>query len=231
MKSPYSSNIVIDLEFTPAPFGKQIGKLNYEVIEIGAIRVLPDGAIAEEYVTRVQPSFGPHVSKTVRRLTGICGADLSEAPSFEQAFAALADWIGDESVRMVAWSGTDQSQIVTECAAKGVTVPKNMQRWLDLQRVYPHVMHVGKKHGRMALSRAASWYGAALDGKRAHSAGYDAYVTACLLQDLLTGAYEEQRAVLDKVMHKDDAPVCSSSIGSRCAELASFYAQLQACAC
>ena len=231
MKSRYTQNIVIDLEFTPAPRGKQFGKLVNEVIEIGAVRVLPDGSFADEFTMRVQPSFGPHVSRTVRRLTGITDADLVEAPAFEQALAQLSAWIGEGSTRIIAWSGSDWQQIASECAAKGISIPSNMTRWLDLQRVYPRVMHVGKKRGRMALSRAASWYGAELDGKRAHSAAYDAHVAACLLQDLLTGSYKEQRAALDRVMRKDNGKVCASTIGSRCGELASLYAQLQACAC
>ena len=39
----YDQNIVIDLEFTPVPNEAGPGCRHYEIIQIGAVRVSPDG--------------------------------------------------------------------------------------------------------------------------------------------------------------------------------------------
>lgn len=224
----YRQNIVIDLEFNPTP-RKAGSSLRFEVIEIGAVKLDTRGNVKGEFSCLVKPRYAQFVRRDIVKLTGIKTCDVSQAPTFEEAIAALALWIGDEPSRVVAWSKNDQRQIVKECAHKGIDVPRQLRRWLDLQTVYPRVMGVG--NGRlMKLSTAADWYGAKVDQSSAHRALYDAKVTAALLSQLLTGSYRQQKQALDAAMVSDAKPSTrlSASLGDACAGLAALKQQLLA---
>ncbi len=224
----YEQNIVIDLEFNPTPRKTSAG-LRFEIIEIGAMKVDAEGVVEDEFSCLVKPCYSQFVRKNIIALTGIKTCDVSQAPTLEEALDNFTRWIGDKPSRIVAWSKNDQRQIKQECAHKGIEIPRQLRRWLDLQAVYPRIMNVG--NGRlMRLSTAADWYGAEIDQSSAHRALYDAKVTAALLSQLLTGAYRQQKDALAAVLANEEEPSTrlSSSLGDACAGLAALKQQLLA---
>ena len=102
----YDQNIVVDLEFTPSIRNarKHGVRQIYEVIEIGAVRVSPDGRVLDEFRCLVKPEMATSVSGKVRRLTGITTHMLEDAPRFAEALLLFSEWVGKGRTRMVAWS-------------------------------------------------------------------------------------------------------------------------------
>ena len=126
--------IVLDLEFTAVAGEAYRAGLRSEVIEIGAVRLDSKGCTADTFSCFVKPDYAESISKKVMALTDIRMSDVSDAPCFAEALGAFADWVGECSTRMVAWSKADRMQIVSECAFKGLEVPSQMKRCLPRDR-------------------------------------------------------------------------------------------------
>jgi inhibitor of KinA sporulation pathway (predicted exonuclease) len=228
MNNAYACNIVIDLEFTPVPKAmRRKGGLQFEIIEVGAVKVAPDGTIAGESSHMVKPCYATGVSGVVHHITGIGDEDLTCARPLGEVLDALSAWIGPRRARMVTWSKSDLRQIREECAAKGIEVPLP-SRWMDIQRLYTHLM--GLSRGRMvALSDAAEWFGITTDHTSAHRALYDAQVTAEVFRMMATGECAQHRArVQEELRHALREPPCKASIAERCGGLADLLASLKA---
>ncbi len=225
--SVYDFNIVVDLEFAPVRNAGRPSGLVREIIEIGAVKTDAKGNVTGEFSQLVKPEYSHEISRAVRRLTDIGYWDLANQPEFAEAMASFEGWIGKGSYRLIAWSDNDHKQVLAECAAKAVPMGLS-HRWLDLQRVYPRAMGIRRRpRSKMSLGDATGWYGSSIDGAKAHRALYDAQVTAELFRDLATGEYEKQREVLRSTLSPEShGAACSSSIGSRCAELAQLKAML-----
>lgn len=222
-------NIVIDLEFAPTP--KEVGRqgLRNEIIEIGAVRVDGDGNAVDTFCRRVKPERVDHIAPWITGLTGIRDADVREAETFAEVLGQFCAWVGSGRIRLVAWSGTDRRQIERECAFKGIEQPAQLDRWFDLQRIYPRLMGVGDRRHLMSLKTAADWTGAALNADSAHQALYDAQVTAELLRQIVTGEYRQQkRALAENMGTPSQDEELTASLGSRCSRLGELYRELLA---
>lgn len=224
METTYSCNVVIDLEFTNVPRDRRVDGLATEIIEIGAVKVAPDGTIAGEFSHMVKPTLAAGVSGAVHRMTGIGDEDLTCARPLSEVLEALSQWIGNGRVRFVTWSDTDRRQIERECMAKGIEVGLPA-RWMDIQRLYPRLMGSKKKFVR--LGEAADWCGIDNDRSSAHRALYDAQMTAKVFLMMASGECAAHRARVEAELHKPSAEKsCSSSIGDRCGGLADLLASL-----
>ncbi|WP_322150606.1 3'-5' exonuclease [Paratractidigestivibacter sp.] len=227
MSNTYDCDIIIDLEFTCVPKRERTLGLANEIIEVGAVKLAADGRELGRFSCLVKPREATHVIGPVRRLTGIDDNDLVDARPLEEVVEQLVAWIGAGRARMVAWSGTDEWQLKTECAAKGIDLSALPRRWLDIQRIYPRLM--GTSGRAVRLSEAADWCGISLDNKHAHRGLDDALVTAEIFRMMATGECAAQRAVLDSGIRSGQKDGCASSIASRCGgDLAALLASLRA---
>lgn len=226
METTYSCNVVLDLEFTQIPKGRRVNGLSTEIIEIGAVKIAPDGTIAGEFSHMVKPTLASGVSRQVNLMTGIANEDLTSARPLNEVLEALSQWIGTGRARFVTWSKTDQKQIERECSIKGIDV-ELPSRWLDIQRIHPRLMGSQKKF--IKLGDAADWCGIENDKLSAHRALYDAQITAGIFLMMKSGEYEAHRARVEAEMNKStEAQACSSSIADRCGGLAGLFASLKA---
>lgn len=226
MSSKYECNVVIDLEFTQVPKKLRHNGMCFEIIEVGAVKLAPDGSIAGEFSHMVKPTWAPGVSGMVHRMTGISNEDLTCAKPLGEVLRALAAWIGEGCVRMVTWSETDLKQIRDECAEKDIEV-KLPGRWMDIQRLYPRLMGMVDKR-RVSLGEAADWCGIDNDKASAHRALYDAQVTAELFRMMAAGECAEHRARLAAEMERAKGETSfSASIADRCGGLAELLASLK----
>ena len=224
METTYSCNVVIDLEFTNVPRDRRVDGLATEIIEIGAVKVAPDGTIAGEFSHMVKPTLAAGVSGAVHRMTGIGDEDLTCARPLGEVLETLSQWIGNGRVRFVTWSDTDRRQIERECMAKGIEVGLPA-RWMDIQRLYSRLM--GSKKKFVKLGEAADWCGIDNDRSSAHRALYDAQMTAKVFLMMASGECAAHRARVEAELHKPSAEKsCSSSIGDRCGGLADLLASL-----
>lgn len=215
--TPYVYNIVLDLEFTPIARSLRPENLNHEIIEIGAVKCLPDGTVVEEFDRMVKPQYAQGITSKVRRITGIRDEDLLFARPLAQVLDEFRAWIGSERCRIVTWSPCDRAQIDLECAIKGLDADLP-GRWLDIQRLYPRLMGIRRRS--VALGEAADWCGIGNDRNKAHRALYDAQMTAEIFAMMAQGNCKEQRERLEReVGAKSEHTQCSSTIESRCAGL------------
>ena len=226
MSSNYSSNVVIDLEFTPAAASGHAGSLACEIIEIGAVMVSPEGRVVGEFSQLVKPTLAKGVGGFVHHITGIGDEDLAQARTLSEVLPTFAAWAGP-GARMVTWSGADRLQLVNECAAKDLDASTLPRRWLDIQRVYPRLM--GMRRRAVKLEEAASWCGIPFEATRAHRALYDAQITAELFRMMLAGDLAAQhKAIASQVKSPSDEKPLSSSLGGACSGLADLLASLKA---
>lgn len=226
MENTYSCNVVIDLEFTHIPRNRRIDSLATEIIEIGAVKVTPDGSIVGEFSHMVKPTLATGVSGAVHWMTGIGNEDLTCAQPLDEALEALRQWIGEGRARFVTWSDTDRKQIERECTTKGIAV-KLPSRWMDIQRLYPRLMGSQKKF--VKLGEAADWCGIENDRSSAHRALYDAKVTTEIFLMMASGECSAHSARVEAELNKSNVKQsCSSSIAAQCGGLADLLASLKA---
>ena len=227
MSNAYAYNVAIDLEFTPVPKGQRQGGLCYEIIEVGAVKLAPDGEVAGEFSHMVKPALTRGVSGRVHRMTGIGDEDLTCARPLGEVLQALVAWIGPGRARMVTWSDSDLKQIEEECVAKGLDVALPT-RWLDIQTLYPRLMGMENRRRRVALGEAADWCGIANEKASAHRALYDAQMTAELFRMMSRGeCAEHRRRVAEELERPKGESVCTASIADRCGGLADLLASLK----
>lgn len=144
-------------------------RLHDRTLEVAVVRLAPNGALEDEYVTLLNP--GRDMGAT--DVHGLTAADICEAPSF-------AEVVGDVAVRL---DGAilvghnvrfDLSFLVAECSRAGHSLPA-MPALCTLRLAY--LLQPGLASRRLADCCASA--GIRLDG--AHSALGDARATAQLL--------------------------------------------------
>ena len=160
--------VVLDLETTGIWIEKD------RIIEIGMVKVLPDGS-EEVYSSKVNPCMP--IPPVVTELTGISDEDVKGAPAFGAiaakvlAFLEGADFGGFNVERF------DLPLLAREFADAGIKFDYANRTVYDAQKVY----HL---HERRDLSAAFAFY-CHQDLKDAHSATADAKATLAILQEQL----------------------------------------------
>ena len=141
---------------------------------------------------------------------------MYNAERFNEAIEKFVDWIGTGNTRIYSWSDSDLIQLKKECSTKSIHMPVSMERWLDVQLIYPRLMKIGSRYRRMSLQEAAAWYGINVDRKRVHRALYDAEITTELVMPMLSGEYKKQAVVLRQLMQEQKTGIC---LGDLCSEI------------
>lgn len=227
MSTSYACNVVIDLEFTQVPRKRRVNGLATEIIEVGAVKVSPDGTVVGEFSHMVKPTMATGVSGAVHWMTGIGNEDLTCARPLDEVLEALRQWIGTGRARFVTWSDTDRRQIARECEAKGIEVDLPA-RWMDIQRLYPRLMGM-KRDKLVKLGEAADWCSISNDRSSAHRALYDAQVTAEVFLMMASGDCKAQQEAIEAELGASIGKgACSSSVAERCGGLADLLASLMA---
>ncbi|HEY9250993.1 MAG TPA: 3'-5' exonuclease, partial [Rariglobus sp.] len=81
------SFVVIDLQTTG------VSPDRHEIIQIAAARINADGSVSAHLSTYVRPCN--YVPQDITTLTGICDADLADAPTAPEALRTLARFVAD----------------------------------------------------------------------------------------------------------------------------------------
>ena len=78
-----------------------------EIIQIGAVRLLETGKIADEFQVLVRPKYYKKLNSRVSKLTGLRDARLrEEGLSFPEALERFRDWIGGPCI-FLTWGFDD----------------------------------------------------------------------------------------------------------------------------
>jgi len=206
--------IVLDMEWNqPWPGSPTARKplpspIRGEIIQIGAVRVREDGAVADEFQTLVAPKYYKKMNRKVASLTGIRDARLrEEGVPFCDAIRRFESWCGDDCV-FLTW-GFDDITILRENLLLYRLDSSWADRWYNAQLIFN--AQTGSGSAQKALGTALALMGIE-PCRPAHDALGDAYHTAliCSRLDLRRGVEEYAAAVKshEDGFHGAELPGC-----------------------
>lgn len=106
--------VILDLEWNGAYSKKAKGYFN-EIIEIGAVRLSPDGKIEGRFDAYIRPVVSKKLTKIVTNLTGITDEQVEEGMTFTAAISRLKRFVKADRVVLMTWSTTDLLVLMENC--------------------------------------------------------------------------------------------------------------------
>lgn len=204
--------IVLDMEWNQAWPGSSAAKkglpIHGEIIQIGAVRLLEDQTVADEFQILIQPHFYKKLNKKVSSLTGIKEARLkAEGVPFPEVVERFRAWCGEDVV-FLTW-GFDDIMILRENLAIHNLPSDWVLNWYNAQMIFNQ--QTDGTSNQRALKKAMEML--QIEATRpAHDALGDAYHTAliCARLDLARGVAEYGRAVKahENGFHGAELPGC-----------------------
>ena len=204
--------IVLDMEWNQAWPGSSAARknptLHGEIIQMGAVRVMEDRTVADEFQILIQPHFIKKLNKKVSSLTGIKEARLkAEGVPFPEAIDHFREWCGQEAV-FLTW-GFDDIMILRENLAVHNLPSDWVLNWYNAQMIFNAQTDGGSN--QRALKTAMEMLNIE-PSRPAHDALGDAYHTAliCAKLDLAKGIREYGGAVKahENGFHGAELPGC-----------------------
>lgn len=205
--------IVLDMEWNqpwPGSHAHLPSRMRGEVVQIGAVRVLEDQSVADEFQILIRPRYYKKMNSKVARLTGIRDAVLREnGVSFPEAMARFEHWCGEDCVYLT-WGFDDISILKENLAVFGLDSAR-YDRWFNAQMIFN--AQTDGSSNQKALSTAMEQMG--IEASRpAHDALGDAYHTAVICSRLRLregiAAYEQALLEHENGFHGAELPGCVS---------------------
>lgn len=191
--------IILDLEWNqPWPGSPSSQKtlpvpIHGEIIQIGAVRMLEDQTLADEFQILVLPKYYRRLNKRVSSLTGIKEARLkAEGVPFPEALRRFKSWCGSD-ITFLTW-GFDDSTIFRENLQLFGFDTEWTSRWFNAQMIFN--AQTDGSNNQKALKTAMELCN--IEATRpAHDALGDAFHTAqvCATLDLARGCIEYEQAL------------------------------------
>ena len=195
--------IVLDLEWNQPWPGSYAAKrvlpveIHGEIIQIGAVRLLEDGTVADEFQVLVRPKYYKKLNSRVSKLTGLRDSTLrDEGLSFPEALTRFREWIAGECI-FLTW-GFDDITILEDNILLHDDEPDWIHNWYNVQMIFN--AQTGCGTSQKSLSSAMELIGIE-PSRPAHDALGDPYHTAliCARLDLKRGVEEYGRALRSHV--------------------------------
>ena len=154
------------------------GKLLFEMIQIGAIRLNGSLEITDSFNQLIQPTHYVKLHPRIKRITGIEQDDLCDAPQFVEAADKFRQWCGDDCA-LLTWGCDDISVLPQSLDFFGYKTP--FPAMFDLQRLYGEL--VGDTKNRAGLKSAMEHFEIPPEEEHPfHNALNDAYYTALVFK-------------------------------------------------
>lgn len=168
--------IVLDMEWNqpwPGSYAAQKVlpvQIHGEIIQIGAVRLLDNGTVADEFQVLVRPKYYKKLNSRVSKLTGLRDARLrEEGLPFPEALKRFRDWIGGECI-FLTW-GFDDITVLEDNILLHDDEPDWITQWYNAQMIFN--AQTGCGTAQKALSTAMELIGIA-PSRPAHDALGDA---------------------------------------------------------
>lgn len=175
--------IILDLEWNqPLSYNSSAykavgGKLLFEMIQIGAIRMDEKLNIVDTFNQLIQPTHYVKLHPRIKRITGISQEDLCDAPQFAEAAEKFRQWCGDDAA-LLTWGCDDVSVLEQNLFFFGCQPFPTMY---DAQRLYGEL--VGDTKNRAGLKSAMEHFAIEADEDHPfHNALNDAYYTSLVFK-------------------------------------------------
>lgn len=191
--------IILDMEWNqpwPGSYAAQKrlpSAIRGEIIQIGAVRLLEDQTVADEFQILIRPKYYQKLNRKVSSLTGIKDARLkAEGLPFPEAIEQFRSWCGVDCT-FLTW-GFDDITILKENLALFALDDSWTARWYNAQMIF-NVQTDGST-AQKALKTAMELMGIE-PSRPAHDALGDAYHTAliCSRLHLAEGIEQYEAAV------------------------------------
>ena len=173
--------IVLDLEWNqPISYHSTAyksvgGKLLFELIQIGAVKVDESLRVVDSFSQLIQPQHYVKLHPRISRITHITQDDLADAPPFNEAMAAFAAWCGQDYV-LLTWGCDDISVLNQNMTFFQCDTP--LANFYDAQRLFGEVMGASKDRKGLKAAMEQLAIDPDEDGRPFHNAVNDAYYTA-----------------------------------------------------
>jgi len=206
--------IVLDMEWNQpwpgSPSAKKVlpVAIRGEIIQIGAVRITQDGAVADEFQIMIKPKYYRHLNRRVSKLTGIKESRLKEeGVPMPEAMRRFREWCG-EPVIFLTW-GFDDIAILQENLRLYGLDETWTNVWYNAQMIFN--AQTDGSTAQKALKTALEIF-EITPSRPAHDALGDAYHTAliCARLDLKRGMEEYEQALKshDNGFHGAQLPGC-----------------------
>ena len=133
--------IILDMEWNqpwPGSYAAQRPlpvHISGEVIQIGAVRMLEDQTIADEFQVLIKPKFFRRLNSRVAKLTGIRESRLkAEGLSFDDAINEFYNWCGEDCI-FLTWGFDDIPLLSGNMMLNGYD-PVWIQHWYNAQMIF-----------------------------------------------------------------------------------------------
>lgn len=206
--------IVLDMEWNQAWPGSYTAKqplpspMRGEIVQIGAVRILADQTVADEFQVLIRPKYFKKMNRKVASLTGIKDALLREnGVSFPDAIERFRSWCGEDCI-FLTW-GFDDIVVLKENLAVFSLEDGWANRWYNAQMIFNAQTDGG---GNQRALKTAMEMMQIPASRPAHDALGDAYHTAliCARLNLKEGidAYEQAVQSHENGFHGAELPGC-----------------------
>ena len=178
--------IVLDLEwnqptnFRTGGYRQSGGKLLFEMIQIGAVRVNEKREIVNTFNQLIQPSCYTRLNPHIQKITHITQEQLEQSPFFDEVYQSFIEWCGDDCI-LLTWGCDDIS--VFEQNVRYFDCETPLPPICDIQKLYSDEQ--GTPNERKSLKRAMEELEIEpSEDKEFHNAVNDAYYTALVFQHM-----------------------------------------------
>lgn len=177
--------IVFDLEWNQGSPGRESDEpgLQFEIIEIGAVKLGPEGNAVSRFSRLVRPQVHLEMNQITGKLLHLHMRELEKGEPFVLAAEGFLEWCGKEPYLFCTWGGMDLTELQRNM--KFYHMPPlagGPIAFLDVQKLFSIAFEDGKS--RRALGYAVDFLGIA-KGDPFHRALGDAGYTAWILEKII----------------------------------------------
>ncbi len=170
--------VILDLEWNQSPDENEEIKLNFEIIEIGAIKLNTAKVMVSEFSQLVRPQVYKELHRFTSRLIHLQMQELERGRPFPEVAEEFLNWCGEDYI-FCTWGSQDLTELQNNMKYYGMkTLSDRPIRFLDIQKLFSLAFEDGKS--RRTLEYAVDYLKIEKDIPF-HRAFSDAYYTGKVL--------------------------------------------------
>ena len=179
------SYVVFDLEFNQSSEDKEHRLLNFEIIQIGAIKLDEHFNVIDKFNKLVKPSVNLEIHPYVKNLVNIDENCLNSSDRFPKVFNDFLNFLDDNSI-FVVWGKDDIKTLLANAKFHNLSCEPLPNMYIDIQNYGNKYFNV-RKGLKIGLKKAVKLLNInATDNF--HDAFYDAYCTAEVFKKLYSSS-------------------------------------------
>lgn len=128
--------IVLDLEWNQAMHSNETKKLQFEIIEIGAVKLNQELKETGRFSRLVKPVLYKKVNPIIEEITGIQGKDFQKEKGFASVIEEFLDWCGEDYI-FCTFGSQDIHELEMNMLYHKCEIPWSFPlKYIDVQKVF-----------------------------------------------------------------------------------------------